>query len=122
VVKTTNQLREDSKLVTIVKSAVEDCSDDDGWANLSDIGNIINNKSPAFDSRNYGYKKLKDLVKDSELFDIEERQIGSSPGNVIFLKIKKAEKKNRKSVVSIIPNLCALSSLSHIPVHDGSLI
>jgi hypothetical protein len=30
VVKTTKQLREDSKLVTILKSAVEDCSDDDG--------------------------------------------------------------------------------------------
>jgi uncharacterized LabA/DUF88 family protein len=96
VVKTTKQLREDSKLVTILKSAVEDCSDDDGWANLSDVGNIINNKSPEFDSRNYGYKKLKDLVKDTELFDIEERQIGSSPGKVIFLKIKKAVKKTGK--------------------------
>jgi uncharacterized LabA/DUF88 family protein len=91
--KTTKQLREDSKLVNILKSAVEDSSDDDGWANLSDVGNIINNKSPDFDSRNYGYKKLKDLVKDTELFDIEERQVGNSPGKAIYLKIKKVEKK-----------------------------
>jgi uncharacterized LabA/DUF88 family protein len=90
------KLQEDTKLVTLLRSAVEDCSDDDGWANLSDVGNIITKKSPEFDSRNYGYKKLKDLVKDTELFDLEERQIGNAPGNVIYLKIKKADKKTGK--------------------------
>ncbi|NTV00125.1 MAG: NYN domain-containing protein [Methanoregulaceae archaeon] len=90
------KLKEDTKLVTLLKSAVEDCSDDDGWANLSDVGNIITKKSPEFDSRNWGYKKLKDLVKEIELFDIEERQIGNAPGNVIYLKVKKAERKTGK--------------------------
>lgn len=90
------KLKEDTKLVTLLKSAVEDCSDDDGWANLSDVGHIITKKSPEFDSRNWGYKKLKDLVKEIELFDIEERQIGNAPGNVIYLKVKKAERKTGK--------------------------
>ena len=90
------KLKEDAKLVTLLKSAVEDCSDDDGWANLSDVGNIITKKSPEFDSRNWGYKKLKDLVKEIELFDIEERQIGNAPGNVIYLKVRKAGKKTGK--------------------------
>jgi hypothetical protein len=89
------QPRDDPELISLLKSAVEDCSDEDGWANLSDVGNIIIKKSPAFDSRNWGYKKLKELVKETDLFDLEERQIGNAPGNVIYLK-KKNEKKTGK--------------------------
>lgn len=95
-VKTTKQLREDSRLVNMLKSAVEDCSDDDGWANLADVGNIINNKSPDFDSRNYGYKKLKDLVMATQLFEVDDRQVGDSSAKVVYLRIKKAEKKPSK--------------------------
>lgn len=98
IVKSTKQLREDTKLVKMLKSAVEDCSDDDRWANLADVGNIINNTSPDFDSRNYGYKKLKDLVIATELFEIEERQVGNSLAKVVYLRIKKTEKKSGKIV------------------------
>ena len=34
-----------------------------GTTSLGAVGNIVTKKSPAFDSRNYGYKKLSDLVE-----------------------------------------------------------
>ncbi|MEQ4209080.1 NYN domain-containing protein [Actinopolymorpha sp. B17G11] len=38
-------------------------TDDDDWASLSALGNHLNRTDPAFDSRNYGFGKLSDLVK-----------------------------------------------------------
>lgn len=94
--KTKKGLKENRKLIKVLKSAVEDCSDDDGWANLADVGNNINNKSPDFDPRNYGYKKLKDLVVDTHLFEIDERQVGDSLAKVVYLKIISEKKTGKK--------------------------
>ena len=41
---------------------VEAASDDDGWAPLAGVGNIITNQRPDFDPRSYGYGKLSDLI------------------------------------------------------------
>ena len=49
--------------------AVDDSADDSGWANLGAVGNIIRNKKPDFDSRNYGYKKLSELLDASSYFE-----------------------------------------------------
>jgi hypothetical protein len=51
-------------------------------------GNIVN-QSPDFDPRNYGYKKLKDLVEATGLFEIDEKKIGDSPAKVVYIKDKK---------------------------------
>src|SRR6185312_9258601 len=72
------ELRGDTRLVNLLRKAIEDTSDDDtGWAQLSRIGQNVNKQSPDFDSRNYGYAKLSGLVKGIGLFDTEERQIGN---------------------------------------------
>jgi len=48
---------------------VEQTMEDDGWANLADIGQYINNNS-SFSPINYGYKKLSQLIDQIDLFDI----------------------------------------------------
>ncbi len=58
--KGAQELRGDTRLVQMLRSAVETTSGDDGWANLSVVGSQISNKA-SFDSRNYGYGKLSDL-------------------------------------------------------------
>ena len=63
------QLRKDKWLVNLLRTAVEQTSDDYGWANLADVGQYINNKS-SFSPLNYGYKKLSHLIKEVGLFDI----------------------------------------------------
>jgi uncharacterized protein (TIGR00288 family) len=63
------QLRKDKWLVNLLRTAVEQTSDDYGWANLADVGQYISNKS-SFSPLNYGYKKLSHLIKEIGLFDI----------------------------------------------------
>jgi uncharacterized LabA/DUF88 family protein len=86
-------LQENRNLATILKSATESCSDEDGWAYLSDVMNNILQKKPDFDPRNYGYKKLKDLVAETKLFEIHEASIGDSPGKTIRVRFKKVKGK-----------------------------
>ena len=43
--------------------------DEDGWANLANIGQYINNSS-SFSPVNYGYKKLSNLIDEIDLFDM----------------------------------------------------
>lgn len=75
--KTKGDLRKDTSLVKLLRTAVEQTSEDDGWAHMSRVGHYISNNS-SFSSINYGYKKLGDLIKASELFDIDMRKDGSA--------------------------------------------
>ena len=66
---TQEELCRDEWLVNLLHTAVSQTMDEYGWANLSDVGQYINN-STSFSPINYGYKKLSSLIKESELFDI----------------------------------------------------
>lgn len=68
-----NELRGDSRLVKTLRTAVEQVSDDDGWAHLGRVGQYISNNS-SFSPVNYGYKKLSDLIRASELFEIKRSE------------------------------------------------
>jgi len=70
-------LRADTALVRLLRMAVEQTAEDDGWAHMSRVGSYISNNNSSFSSINYGYKKLGDLIKVSELFDIEMRNNGT---------------------------------------------
>ncbi len=69
VKKVKRELLKDKWLVNLLQSAVEQTSDEYGWANLADVGSFINN-STSFSPLNYGYKKLSSIIKEIELFDI----------------------------------------------------
>ncbi|EIF51552.1 MULTISPECIES: NYN domain-containing protein [Sulfurovum] len=63
------EMRQDTWLVNVLRTAVEQTMDEDGWANLADIGQYINN-STSFSPINFGYKKLSNLIDEIDLFDI----------------------------------------------------
>ena len=69
-------LRSDNSLVRLLRAAAEQAAEDDGWSRLSRVGSYISNNNSSFSSINYGYKKLSDLLRASELFDIEMRNDG----------------------------------------------
>lgn len=69
-----NKLRQDTKLVNLIRYAIDVASNEDGWANLGAVGSGIVKNAPEFDPRNYGYGKLSDLVKAIDLFDVEKQQ------------------------------------------------
>lgn len=62
-------LRGDTRLVNLLRKAVEAAADDEGWAGLGAVGQHIS-KQASFDSRNYGYAKLSGLFQAIGLFDI----------------------------------------------------
>jgi uncharacterized LabA/DUF88 family protein len=83
------ELKKDTKLVNLLRIAVEASSDDSGWAHLGSVGSNIAKQAPEFDPRNYGYKKLGELVSATKLFQIEERPVGNGPSKAIYLKDKR---------------------------------
>jgi len=77
--KSGKEMRQDTWLVNVLRTAVEQTMDEDGWANLANIGQYINNSS-SFSPINFGYKKLSNLINEIDLFDIyvdEESKIMS---------------------------------------------
>lgn len=90
----TKDLKMDTKLVNLIRSAIMASMDESGWAFLAEIGQHITKQSPEFDSRNYGYNKLKDLVKAIQLFEIEERKDERAPHiKQIYIRDKKYKKQ-----------------------------
>lgn len=63
------EMRADTWLVNVLRTAVEQTMDEAGWANLADIGQYINN-STSFSPINFGYKKLSNLIDEIDLFDV----------------------------------------------------
>ncbi len=65
------QLRQDAKLIALLRRAVDRAADEDGWARVGTVGNHISNQS-SFDPRNYGYAKLSRLLEASGLFEVRD--------------------------------------------------
>lgn len=89
VTRSGKDLRGDAKLVNLLRNAVEACDEGDGWAPLSGVGSHIGNQA-SFDQRNFGYRKLGDLIEATGLFDTERR------GNHLFLRDKRCNRKQNQ--------------------------
>ncbi len=72
--KPVKELRSDTKLVNLFRTAIDAGSDDSGWTQLSGVGSNIIKQIPEFDPRNYGYSKLSELATAIGLFEIERRE------------------------------------------------
>lgn len=70
------KLRNNAKLVLGLRTCVTTASGEDGWANLSAVGQLMRKQQPDFDPRNWGYAKLSDLMRATELFLVETRPAG----------------------------------------------
>lgn len=79
--KTKAQLRQDASLVKLLRTAVEQASGDDGWANMGQVASYISNNNSSFSSINYGFAKISALIKATELFKVEMRN-----GTTMYVK------------------------------------
>ena len=66
------KLRGDTRLVLMLRNAVDAASGDDGWAHVGRVRNQIGNQA-SFDSRNYGYRKFSDLIEATGLFEVNRQ-------------------------------------------------
>lgn len=72
-----------------VLTALEQSSDDAGWAHLGTFGSYLTKLQPDFDPRLYGYKKLSDLVKaKTDLFVTEERTAPGANKKNLYIRAK----------------------------------
>ena len=72
-----------------VLKALEQASDEDGWAHLGTFGSYLTKLQPDFDARLFGFKKLSELVKaKTDLFRFEERKISGSTAKVLYVRAK----------------------------------
>jgi hypothetical protein len=84
--RATSAPKEDRRLVALVRKAVEDASDDTGWAPLGAVGSRIAQQQPDFDSRSWGFAKLSGLARALPMFEVEERARGDGATKALFIR------------------------------------
>jgi len=78
----------DPKIIKLFADSIEDLEDENGWAFLGDLGNLMLKKKPDFDPRNYGFPKLLPLIKSINKFETDIRETGNSNIKHIYVRIK----------------------------------
>lgn len=66
-------------LKPLLNSAIAAAAQDDGWAPLAIVGSLVLKADPSFDPRNFGFKKLGELVKAQPYLEV--KSIPSSEGS-----------------------------------------
>ena len=69
----------------IIKRAIAQMESEDGWVALGEVGKGLTNLAPDFDSRTYGSRKLSDLVRKTNAFEIDQPK-----GGTMRIRIKPA--------------------------------
>ena len=79
----------DEPTIELIESTIDDIADDDGWAFLGDVGNLIVKKKPEFDPRNYGFVKLTPMMKSmTDILEIDERESEKKGIKHVYVKLK----------------------------------
>jgi len=76
----------DKQLVSLISTSINDIADEDGWAYLGELGNLLLKKQPDFDSRNFGFNKLVQLLKSFPDFEIDIRESGKKTGKLVYVR------------------------------------
>jgi len=76
------------KVIKLISSTISDLADEDGWAFLGEVGNLLQKKQPNFDSRNYGFQKLTPLIKSINRFEVELRESQKGKTKLIYVRNK----------------------------------
>jgi len=81
-------IKPDKNLVNFLRLSVNDIADENGWAYLGELGNLVLKKRPDFDPRNYGFEKLLPLIKSLGRFEIDERESGRKNVRLVYIRSK----------------------------------
>jgi len=79
----------DNHTIELIEDTLEAIGDEDGWAFLGDVGNLIVKKKPEFDPRNYGFSKLTPMLKSlSDILEIDERESDKKGIKHVFVRLR----------------------------------
>jgi uncharacterized LabA/DUF88 family protein/Fe-S-cluster formation regulator IscX/YfhJ len=72
----------------LIAHTINDLADENGWAFLGDVGNLVMKKQPNFDPRNYGFQKLTPLIKSLPQFEIDKRETDKAGIKLVYIRNK----------------------------------
>jgi Fe-S-cluster formation regulator IscX/YfhJ len=72
----------------LISHTINDLADENGWAFLGDVGNLLLKKQPNFDPRNYGFQKLTPLIKSLPQFEIDKRETDKAGIKLVYIRNK----------------------------------
>jgi len=79
----------DNKTIELIEDTLDAIGDEDGWAFLGDVGNLIVKKKPEFDPRNYGFSKLTPMLKSlTDILEIDERESDKKGIKHVFVRLR----------------------------------
>jgi uncharacterized LabA/DUF88 family protein len=82
-----DELTADKIQIAIIK-IINEVSDEDGWAPLSHVGNILAKRYPSFDVRHFGFLKLMPFIESMGEFEIRSDK-SSATRNLKVVYIRK---------------------------------
>lgn len=77
----------DTEVIMLLSTSIADLADDDGWAFLGDLGNLMLKRKPDFDPRNFGFPKLLPFIRSVKAIEVDERESGKS-NNIKHIYVK----------------------------------
>jgi len=87
------RLKRDRKLDALLRETVEAAADDSGWAQLGAVGSNLVRLASDFDSRTYGFRKLRDLVAAHPGYEVEERQSADGSRNAVYIRARPVKRE-----------------------------
>lgn len=88
-VETPPAIKIDLQTIELIEATIEAIGDDDGWAFLGDVGNLIVKKKPEFDPRNYGFSKLTPMLKSlTDILEIDERDSDKKGIKHVYVRLR----------------------------------
>ena len=79
-----------SSATAIIRKVINQMESEDGWVTLGEVGKQLANLASDFDPRTYGFRKLSDLVRKTDAFDIEHPK-----GGTIRIRKKASPQKSK---------------------------
>ncbi|PWA09300.1 NYN domain-containing protein [Flavobacterium laiguense] len=82
-------IKVDNQTIELIEDTIDAIGDDDGWAFLGDVGNLIVKKKPEFDPRSYGFNKLTPMLKSlTDILEIDERDSDKKGIKHVYVRLR----------------------------------
>jgi uncharacterized LabA/DUF88 family protein len=75
-------------ILKLLKTTINDLADENGWAFLGEVGNLLLKKQPDFDPRNYGFQKLTPLIQSLNQFETDKRETDKVGIKLVYIRNK----------------------------------
>ena len=76
-------------VVKLIADATDMIADEEGYAFMGELGNLLIRQQPDFDPRNYGFSKLTQLIRSIDRFEVDVRQTGHPHTKHIYVRDKR---------------------------------